>query len=294
MIETLENVISQLERLPGRKVVTLVARGMLYNPSLPYSEVLREHVQKLIDRANRAQIALYTVQTRDLNPNGGNFGNDGLIGLARETGGRAIYNTNDLRVGFAAVIEENRGYYLLAYNPGAEAVGRPHRLQVRVKRPGVNVLTRAEAFARNPIATGEAASSSLDLPLALNEIKVTIDPSLIRTDRQPLIVASCNIDLAQVETRLQNDGSQTFSLELSVRVAGPDGHLLKQADRRVSFNVKGNELETTRREGLLSKFEVEADKPGFYRIILAVRDENSGRGGSRIRFFEASKTVTSR
>ena len=118
IIETLEGVISQIERLPGRKVVTFVARGTLYNPALPYFEVIRERLQKLIDRANRAQISIYTVQTKDLNPNGGNRGDDGLINLARETGGRAIYNTNDLRVGYAGIIEENRGYYLLAYNPG--------------------------------------------------------------------------------------------------------------------------------------------------------------------------------
>lgn len=190
------------------------------------------------------------------------------------------------------MIEENRGYYLLAYNPGSEAVGRPHRLQVRVNRPGVKVLTRSEAFARNPIA--EASANPLDLPVALNGIKVTIDPLLTIIDRIPRMVTSCNIDLAQVETRLQDDGSQAFSLELSVRVAGPDGHLLKQADRKVSFNVKGNDLETTRREGLLSKFEIEADKPGFYRISVAVRDDNSGRVGSQIRFFEVGKSATSR
>jgi VWFA-related protein len=294
MIETLENVISEVERLPGRKVVTLVARGMLFNPNLPYSEVLRAHVQKLIDRANRAQIALYTVQTRDLSPNGGNIGNDGLINLARQTGGRAIYNTNDLRVGFANVIEENRGYYLLAYNPGAEASGRPHRLQIRVKRPGVNVLTRSEAFARNSSAASEAAANPFDLPLTSTGIKVTIDPSVTKTDRITRIVTSSNIDLAQVETRAQDDGSQSFSLELSIRVAGPDGHLLKQADRKVSFNAKGNDLEIARREGLLSKFEIEADKPGFYRITVAVRDDNSGRRGSRVRFFEVSRSVMSK
>jgi len=294
MIETLENVISEVERLPGRKVVTLVARGMLFNPNLPYSEVLRAHVQKLIDRANRAQIALYTVQTRDLSPNGGNIGNDGLINLARQTGGRAIYNTNDLRVGFANVIEENRGYYLLAYNPGAETAGRPHRLQVRVKRPGTNVLTRSEAFAKRPTAVGETAANPFDLPLALTEIKMSIDPSLAKTDRLTRIVTSCNIDLGQVETRAQDDGSQAFSLELSVRVTGPDGHLLKQADRKVEFNAKGTDLETARREGLLSKFEIEADKPGFYRISVAVRDENSGRRGSRVRFFEVGRSVTSK
>jgi len=260
--------------------------------SFPRSCNVHHHV--LIDRANRAQIALYTVQTRDLNANGGNVGNDGLIGLARETGGRAIYNTNDLRSGFATVIEENRGYYLLAYNPGAEASGRPHHLQVRVKRPGVKVLTRSEAFARNAPPSRDASAEALDSPLTVGEIRVTIDPSLIKTEGRPRIMTSCKIDLAQVETRLQDDGSQAFSLVLSVRVTGPDGHLLKEADRKVSFNARGLDLETVRREGLLSTFEIAADKSGFYRVSVAVRDDNSSRIGSRTQFFDVSKPVTAR
>lgn len=295
MIETLENVISQVEKLPGRKIVTFVARGMLYNPNLPYSEVLRERVQKLIDSANRAQISIYTVQMRDLNPSGGNFGNDGLINLAKETGGRAIYNTNDLRVGFAKVIEENRGYYLLAYNPGADARGRPHRLSVRVKRPGVNVLKRSEAFTPGAIARGaDSAAHALQVPFAAKEMKVTLSPSLANMGRVPQIVTSWNIDLADAESRPRGDGAQEFSLDLSVRVTGPDGHLLKQADRDVSFEVKDGELENARREGVHSKFEIEAGKPGFYRISVAVRDNHSGRVGSATRFFEIRKSDASK
>jgi hypothetical protein len=77
-------------------------------------------------------------------------------------------------------------------------------------------------------------------------------------------------------------------------VVGPNGHLLKEADRNVSFNAKGNDLEIVRREGLLSTFEVDADETGFYRISVAVRDYNSGRVGSRIQFFEVRKSVTAR
>jgi VWFA-related protein len=295
MIETLENVISQVEKLPGRKVVTFVARGMLYNPALPYSEVIRDRVRKLIDSANRAQISIYTVQTRDLNPNGGNFGNDGLINLARETGGRAIYNTNDLRVGFATVIEENRGYYLLAYNPGADVSARPHRLQVRVKRRGVNVLMRSEAFTPSAIARGaDAAANAVNLPLAATEVKMTMSPTLVTIGRASRIVTSWNIDLADVKSRPQTGGAQAFSLTLSIRVVGPDGHLLKQADREIAFDSNDAEFVSARRDGLISKFEIEAVQPGFYRVSVAVRDNFSGRVGTATRFVEARKPSSSK
>ena len=225
-----------------------------------------------------------------LNPNGGNYGNDGLISLARETGGRAIYNTNDLRVGFAGVIEENRGYYLLAYNPGADVSARPHRLQVRVKRRGVNVLMRSEAFA--PGATGRGLDNAVNLPLAATEMKMTLSPLLVTTDRVVRIVTSWNIDLAEAKSRPQTDGVDAFSLALSVRVVGPDGRLLKQADREVAFDSRDAEFEKTRREGLVSSFEIETAQPGFYRVSVAVRDNYSGRVGTATRFVEVRKPST--
>jgi VWFA-related protein len=292
-MQTLEGVVSQVASLPGRKVVTLVARGLLYNPSLPYWQTIRDRMQRLIERANRAHIVIYTLQTRDLDADhlhGRNRVSDGLMELAKETGGRAIYNTNDLRVGFAEVVEENRGYYLLAYNPGAEAQGRPHRLQVRVKRKDVKVLTRSEAFAGGTASSSvESTAGALLLPLAVKDLSLSVSPLLISTGPVPEILTSLKLDLTSVESRPKADGTQAFSLMLSVRVAGPDGRPLKQADRDVAFEVKDTELEATRREGLASQFQIEAQTPGFYRISVAVRDNNSGRIGSATRFFEIRK-----
>jgi VWFA-related protein len=289
MIQTLENVIGQVEKLPGRKVVTFLARGMLYNPMLPYANVLRERVAKLITTANRAKIAIYTLQLRDLSPAGGNQGNDRLISIAHETGGRAIYNTNDLRVGFADVMEENRGYYMLAYNPGAEAAGRPHQLQVRVKRPGLKVLARTQAFAPEASAHSiTTAAGALNLPYALDEIKVNLNPKLSTDGPAQRILTTCNVGLANVGSTRASD-VEKFSLSLSIRITGPDGHLLDKADREVSFEVKPNELETTRNQGFDSQFEVNAAKPGYYRISVAVRDQTSGKVGSATKFFPVAK-----
>ncbi|MGZ8847467.1 MAG: VWA domain-containing protein [Pyrinomonadaceae bacterium] len=290
MIETLENVVKQVEGLPGRKIVTLLARGMLFNPRLPYSDVIRERLRKLIETANRSKISIYTLQLRDLSPSGGNFGNDGLIELAKETGGRSIYNTNDLRVGFEEIVEENRGYYLLAYNPGAEARGRPHRLQIRVKRPGLKVLARSEAFASGPKADAiDSSANALKMPYALTDIKVTLTASLVTESPAQKRFVTWNTDLTKVESQPKADNLRAYSFSLSVRVAGPDGVLFKKADRDVAFEVKDSEVEDLLAKGFLSQFEVEAAKPGYYRIGVAIRDNNSGRVGSATRFFEVKK-----
>jgi VWFA-related protein len=284
MMETLENVVGQVESLPGRKVVTLVARGMLYNPSLPYSDVIKVRLARLVERANRAQIAIYTVQARDLSPSGGNNGDDGLIALAKATGGRAIYNTNDLRSGFNEIVEENRGYYLLGYNPGSDTDVRPRQLQVRVTRPGLKVLTRSQAFARK--ATQQR--HLLDSPVASRDLQMSLTPTITNGNGKRLVQSFWRIDLDQVETKTDKSREE-FSLDLFVRITGPDGRLLKRTEQNTNFTVSAADLEKTRREGFGSQFQFEATTAGYYRLDLAARDTFSGKVGRLTKFIRVEK-----
>ena len=169
VIKTLSHVIDRLKTLPGRKVVSLISRGMMFDSRLPGTDVVRDRLEELIAKANRERVTIYTMSPTGL----GNVGGVSMVGssnvpgrlsnvglaqglqdidslqhIAKETGARAIYGTNDMRVGFAQVLEENRGYYLLGFNPGPEAAGRPHRLKVNVKRPGLKVQARATAYSQ--------------------------------------------------------------------------------------------------------------------------------------------------
>jgi VWFA-related protein len=314
VIETASKAITQIQSLPGRKFLILVSRGMMYDPRIAGSDVVRAHLEQLIAQANKAHVTFYTLSSTGI----GNYGGahvayesprararggsgssfsaaqgledlDSLVHLANETGGRAIYNTNDMRVGFDTILEENRGYYLLAYNPGAEATGRPHRIQVRVKRPGLHVRARTEAYApegpddRKPITAAE----TFNTPLAVRDIKVTLNPTVVAVaDSRQRVVTSLTVDMNDVDARTKDADGQGYSLELMVRVTGPDGRLLQDKGDAVTFHVKAGELAATLRDGLVSHFEFAADKPGYYRINLAVRDTVSGRVGSAIRFIE--------
>jgi VWFA-related protein len=289
VMDTLENVIKQVETLPGRKVVTLLSGGLLYNPRLPYYQAISERLDRLVKKANESRVAIYTLHTRDLDFNISFRANDGLLQLAQRTGGRALYNTNDLSVAFDQVIEENRGYYLLAYDPGAEANARPVDLQVRVNRSGVKVLARAEGLAQKTTAAKtQLAVSPFLSPLSANEIGLQIS-SALAAEKRGEVLTSCRVDLSQVTTRANGDGRQNLSLGLSIRVTGPDGRDFKKADRDLSFDVTDAELETSRRDGVLSTFSFAGEKPGFYRISVAVRDNHSGRVGNSRVFVEVKK-----
>lgn len=67
---------------------------------------------------------------------------DSLNVLAKETGGRAIFNANDLRGDLAALREDFGSYYSLGYTPAHAGDGREHRIEVKVKGRGLRVRHR--------------------------------------------------------------------------------------------------------------------------------------------------------
>ena len=309
VLEIAGRALAQVQTLPGRKFLILISRGMLYDPRLPGSHVVRTRMDQLITQANRAHVTFYTLSTTAI----GNFGGSGsdglsaaglrgiedidsLVHLVTETGGRAIYNTNDIRVGFADILEENRGYYLLAYNPGAEATGRPHRIQVRVKRTGLRVRARAEAYAQE--ASGDrktpTVADTFNTPLAVRDIKVSLNPTIAEggADSKRIVTTTLAVGLSDVEARSKDRDRQVFALEMFVRIVGPDGRVVKENGETINFKMNAANLEATLRDGLVSQFEFEATGAGFYRISVGVRDTVSGRVGSATRFVEVPAART--
>jgi VWFA-related protein len=73
---------------------------------------------------------------------------DSLIEIAEQTGGLAVFSTNDLAGGLARIVNDLSGYYLIGYVPDqATFESRPgpprfHSVKVEVKRPGLKVRSR--------------------------------------------------------------------------------------------------------------------------------------------------------
>jgi VWFA-related protein len=68
---------------------------------------------------------------------------DSLRVLADNTDGRAIVNRNDLAAGMKQIMRDASGYYLLGYtSSSAPTDGKFHTIDVKIKRPGVEVRAR--------------------------------------------------------------------------------------------------------------------------------------------------------
>ena len=162
-------VIRGLRELPGRKSAILISDGFsLFGRNRDNNQVL-EQVRRLTDLANRSSVVIYSLDAKGLqtlfptaadnigNPTGPQFAErlaqmsqqnfdsqEGLTYLARETGGFAVLNNNDLNLGIRRALKDQQSYYLLGFDPEDEKFDRKyHSIKLKVSRPGLQTRTRA-------------------------------------------------------------------------------------------------------------------------------------------------------
>ncbi len=168
-IRRVADAINAVKTLPGRKSVVLVSEGFsVFGADLDNAYV-RELLQRLVDRSNRAGVVIYAIDPRGLVVTGltaadGVGGDGGRIASARsaalresqdglryvtaETGGFAVVNSNDIGLGFRRIMTDQRGYYLIGYQPEAGTLNfnsdrKFRKLKIKVKRKGLKVRTRS-------------------------------------------------------------------------------------------------------------------------------------------------------
>ena len=87
---------------------------------------------------------------------------DTMDQMAEETGGKATYNTNDLKGAMANVINNGSRYYTLAYDPvDVKNDGRYHKIVVKLNHPGYQLAYRHGYVAqRDPVKEAKHPSQA--------------------------------------------------------------------------------------------------------------------------------------
>ncbi len=127
-----------------RKALVILSEGMTGIERQRGGEYLAtfETIHRSADRAN---VALYTVDPRDVADAGDG---DGLRRIAGQTNGQAI--AGDLDLGLRGAVTDSAAYYMLVYHAVHPEDGRFHDVQVRVKRAGASVRARDGYWAPSP------------------------------------------------------------------------------------------------------------------------------------------------
>ena len=142
--------LDQLQGVEGRKVILLFTDGADFGSKLSSG--------KALDRARDAEVMIYGIGLETEFFNGQmvvrSKPDSVLNRFATETGGGYfdLKKDADLSASFTRIAQELRSQYLLAFTPAA-LDGKVHRLEVRVKRPGLKARSR-----RSYTATAEGTA----------------------------------------------------------------------------------------------------------------------------------------
>jgi hypothetical protein len=227
---------------------------------------------------------------------------DGINALAQDTGGKAFFNTNDLKGAVQKAVDLNRTYYTLAYYPPDDNGNKEfRRITVRVKaHPEFNVRAQKGYFASDlkKAEEKELAQSpqqrlltAIANPLPVGDIGVSASADYLEvgTDGEQVSLQA-QIDGTQLTYREQN-GRLLLELEIAAVVYDRTGKPVNTLTEMIRGALSVAEVEAAKRTGFHYSKRI-ALKPGLYNIRLGLREVGSDRVGTASAWLEVPNLST--
>ena len=293
-----------LEKQPGLDLYQLYDERYGLGRERSGLEVMRNDLSDLFDRitrvANTYQTTLYTLQARgSAGTNRGSAENgdlatgiagtlqasnlrdfaeqEPLIDLAQETGGSSILNTNNFGGALQNLSRDFGNLYSLGYRSKNGGDGKYHRIEVKVKRPGLKVRHRS-GYVDKPQdqRVADRAYSSLILGLEANPMGAVVDFAEAKQEgpgkyHLPLMV---RIPLRQLT--LLPDGDQLKGkLRFYLAVQDPDGAIsdVREVPYPIAIAAAGADQLQEKEIGYAVKLAVREGRP---TIAIGIWDELAG------------------
>jgi VWFA-related protein len=310
----LEGLVKSSSKLPGRKLVFFFSDGFLLDHRNSDS---MGRIRKITGAAARNGVVIYSLDARGLVASLSDVSvesafdvsgrlsraaqgellatQDALNALARDTGGRPVFNTNALGIGLSRALQETSIYYLLAWKPNQEAPeGKFRRIEVKLlEKPELTVRVRrgfydrdpapVESKAKNPkpgaktpeVLLREAIGTAFpdrSIPIALNLTYVQAP------DKRMLLSTSFKIPAESLDFSLE-DGKQKASVQLLGLLFNDQGSPGARFSERLTITAASISLAHGSDASVSYAFPIFVG-PGLYQLRVAARDEKSGRTGS--------------
>lgn len=328
-------IVRGMKELPGRKSVILFSDGFAIctaptdedaanNDDDNRCKRMTDATKYLTDSANRASVTIYSVDAKGLAYTGPTAGDsvgasatsmmsamttrsnqnldqqEGLRFLAKETGGIAFLNSNDYTGSVNQALEDQKGFYLIAYSPEAESFDatkrRFNKLEVKVKQPGAYVRYRSGFFGvednnNHPDVAKQTPAQQLfaaiSSPFATNGINLKLN-TFFGVDKQkaPFIQSFLYIDAKNLKFTDEPDGWKKAVIDVIAMSFGDDGTPVDQIDKTHTLTVKGETYQRMLKEGFIYNFAFPIKTPGAYQMRVAVRDAGNSQVGSANQFIE--------
>jgi hypothetical protein len=203
--------------------------------------------------------------------------------LAKQTGGLAFYNANDLSGSIQRAIDDARITYTLGfYPPEAAWDGKYHELKVQVKRPGITVRAREGYSASAPVASSEpdrqqALQLAVASPLegAAIGVRVNVESNPLDWWGQDIVVV---IDPHDIRFQARA-GRMRSEVDVVFAQLASDGRRLDGEKKTLQYALFPESYENALAQGLFLTESLTID-PRASRVRIVVRDASTGAAGS--------------
>ena len=224
----------------------------------------------------------------------------GLIYLAQQTGGFNVRNTNNLSEGVGRVLEDQKGYYLIAYRPAESTfdtqTGRRsfHKITVKVKRSGLSVRSRTGFYGvtdETAVAVrrtrAEQMLGAIASPFNTDAIDLRLTSLFGNEARTGSFMRSLlYIDAKDLTFTKEADGWHKTVMDVMALTFGDEGQVVDRLNKTQTIRVRGEIYQRVLRNGLVYFLNVPVKKAGAYQLRIAVRDATTERVGSASQFIE--------
>jgi VWFA-related protein len=323
----LDFIIRGMQELPGRKSVMLLSDGFkLFTKNesgFTESSRILQSLRRLTDLANRASVVVYTMDPRGLqtlgltaedNTNGLSGDQteqklsdrrnelfdtqEGLVYLARQTGGFPIINNNDLSGGIRKILDD-QSYYLVGYQPDADTFDpktrRFNKLQIKVNRKDVRVRYRSGFFGVSDEQIKKPSNqtprqqilNALTSPFAVNGIALRLN-TLFGNDTKDgsFVRFLLHVDAKDLKFTDETDGNKKAVFDVIAVIYGDNGTVTDQISQSYTLTAKAERYQKILNEGFVYHFPFPIKKPGAYQLRVAIRDAQAEKVGSANQFIE--------
>ncbi len=333
-IGALSYIIRGMKDLPGRKSMMLFSEGFqLYNTDNGLKQPTRilDSMRILADLANRSSVVIYTLDPRGLQSvsgltaedntwgaRTGTFGSSadtlsGKVGaredefvdsqqtlrfLAYETGGVPFINQNNMNKGLQQAINDQKGYYLLGYQPDESTFdpkkNRFNKLVIKVKNPDLKIRYRSgffgitdERIKQLPQTPQQKILNALTSPFNSTGVNLSLYPIFTNDAKTgDMIHALVYIDTKDLSFSQTADGKRKANFDIVAMTFGDNGLQIGQLSKNYTVELPENVYQNTLKNGFVYDFFVPVKKAGAYQFRIAIYDKGSNNVGSASQFLE--------
>jgi len=309
-LASLESLADLLQEIPGKKSVLQFTSGITQT-----GEDNRSQLRATTDAANRANMSIYTVDSRGLLAEipggdasvGASSGNalytgaavfqqsgarqdsrETLATLASDTGGRSFFDLGDLGQAFRSLQSDTDGYYLLGYystNLAHDGLWRTLRVKLNGV-PGARIRYRQGYYAPKDFGVYTTEDRERQLEDAMRsdspvvELPIAVETAYFRLDDKQIFVPICAKLASSALQWAQKSGRRQVEFDFAAEVHDSQSGRVAGAVRdTITVRLDNERYEELQQNALVYQGGLVLP-PGNYKLKFLARENESGRIGT--------------